>query len=47
MEFADAVNSVLDQLVQEIQSTREDFLKDYDAYQSELPSPYTPEDTRP
>ena len=47
MEFADAVNSVLDQLVQEIQSTREDFLKEYDSYESELPSPYTPEDTRP
>ena len=46
MEYADATYCVLDQLVNEIQETREDFLKEYDAYLSELPSPYTPEDTR-
>lgn len=46
MEYADAVNCVLFQLVEEVQSTREDFLKDFDAYVSELPSPYIPEDTR-
>jgi len=46
MEYADAVNCVLEQLVNEIQSTREDFIKEYDSYVSELPSPYIPEETR-
>jgi len=46
MEYADAANCVLDQLANEIQSTREDFLKDFDSYVSEIPSPYAPEDTR-
>lgn len=45
MEYADAVNCVLDQLCNEITSTREDFLKDFDNYACELPSPFVPEET--
>ena len=41
MEYADATYSIFFQVVNEIQSTREDYIKDFESYSNQIPTPIT------